>query len=57
MYTFARFYVLKLLSQILYCIGDISCRVPTSLTANIYQLTMRKSFELDEKIGFEIWKK
>ncbi len=56
MYTFIRFYFLKFLSSMLYIIGDISCRISTELTANLYQYTMRKSFEIDEKIGFQIWK-
>jgi hypothetical protein len=56
MYTFIRFYTLKFLSIVFYIVGDIACRIPTEFTANIYQKAMCTSFDLDEKIGFQIWK-
>jgi hypothetical protein len=56
MYTFARFYILKTFALVLYYIGDVASRLPFEWSANLYQATMNKSYDIDERIGFVLWK-
>lgn len=46
----------KTLAYGFYIMGDIVCRVPTQITAILYQKFMNISINLDEKSGFNVWK-
>lgn len=49
-------YCYLFLAYVCYIIGDVACRINAEWAANLYQLTMNKSYHYDEKIGFVIWK-
>jgi hypothetical protein len=43
------------LAKTSYIIGDIVCNLDYNWSANLYQKSMRFSYDCDEKIGFKIW--